>query len=73
MKLNNIIEEQPERAAFLLTKEGFMHSWVAYRFMILINQLNADLEQVHGISEEDRSSIQGVIDELSRVVLETFK
>ena len=43
------------------------------RFMILINQLNADLEQVHGISEEDRSSIQGVIDELSRVVLETFK
>ena len=41
-----------------------MHSWVAYRFMILINQLNADLEQVHGISEEDRSSIQGVIDEL---------
>lgn len=50
-----------------------MYSWAAYRFMILINQLNADLEQVHGISEEDRSSVQGVIDELSRVVLETFK
>ena len=47
-----------------------MHSWVAYRFMILINQLNADLEQVHGISEEDRSSVKDVIDELSRVVLE---
>lgn len=50
-----------------------MHSWVAYRFMILIKQLNADLEQVHGISEEDRSSVKDVIDELSRVVLETFK
>lgn len=50
-----------------------MHSWAVYRFMILINQLNADLEQTCGISEEDRSSIQDVIDELSRVVLETFK
>lgn len=50
-----------------------MHSWAAYRFIILINQLNADLERVHGISEEDRSSVKDVIDELSRVVLETFK
>lgn len=50
-----------------------MHSWAVYRFMILINQLNADLEQVHGISEEDRSSIQDVINELSQVLLETFK
>lgn len=50
-----------------------MYSWAVYRFMILINQLNADLEQVHEISEEDRSSVQDVIDELSRVVLETFK
>ena len=50
-----------------------MHSWESYLFMILINQLNADLEQVHGISEEDRSSVKDVIDELSRVVLETFK
>ena len=50
-----------------------MYSWEAYRFMILIKQLNADFEQVHGISEEDRSSVKDVIDELSRVVLETFK
>lgn len=50
-----------------------MYSWAAYRFMILIKQLNADLEQVHGISEEDRSSVKDVIDELSRVVLGTFK
>lgn len=50
-----------------------MHSWAVYRFMILINQLNADLEQVHEISEEDRSSVQDVINEISQVVLETFK
>lgn len=50
-----------------------MHSWAVYRFMILINQLNADLEQVHGISEEDRASIQEKIDELSRLILETLK
>ncbi len=50
-----------------------MHSWAVYRFMILINQLNADLEQTCGISEEDRASIQEKIDELSRLILETLK
>lgn len=50
-----------------------MHSWAVYRFMVLIKQLNVDLEQAHGVSEEDRAFVQEKIDELSQIILETFK
>ena len=50
-----------------------MYSWATFRFMVLIKQLNVDLEQTCGISEEDRASIQEKIDELSRLILETLK
>lgn len=50
-----------------------MYSWATYRFMILIKQLNLDLDQTCGISEEDRAAIQEKIDELSQIVLGTLK
>lgn len=50
-----------------------MYSWATFRFMVLIKQLNFDLEQTCGISEEDRAFIQEKIDELSRLILETLK
>lgn len=50
-----------------------MHSWATFRFMALIKQLNDDLDKTCGISEEDRASVQDVIDELSRLILETLK